>query len=87
MNAPCARAAAMIESACAMSCAASGWLWGSARSARIAGLLTTRACSGCATGTWITSMRNSSLLGSLSGASAEHPASSLAGRTGAPPDT
>src|ERR1700735_439655 len=44
------------------------------------GLDTIFASCGDATGTWITSMRNSAVFGSLSGASPEHPASSSACR-------
>src|SRR5207245_2228723 len=77
VNRPLARASAAALAAAAISSGASPCDSRAARSARIAGLLTTRACSGWARGTWITSMRNSSLFGSLSGVSPEHPASSL----------
>src|SRR2546422_17946 len=85
VNPPLARASAAALAAAAISSGASPCDSRAARSARIAGLLTTCACSGWARGTWITSIRNRSLFGSLSGVRSEHPASSLGERTGAEP--
>ena len=51
------------------------------------GLDTIFASCGAASGTLITSMRNSAVFGSLSGASPEHPASSSGRRTNDVPDT
>ena len=58
-----------------------------ARSLKIRGELTIAACSGWASGTLMTSIRNSAEFGSWSGASLEHPGSSLGERTGAEPET
>ena len=84
---PCARAESATRAAAATSCGVSPCVGGAFSPPRISGLLTTCADSGCARGTRMTSMRNSSLLGSWSGDSPEQPASSLGERTGAVPDT
>jgi hypothetical protein len=55
-------------------------------SEKMRGRLTIFAFCGAASGTWMTSMLNSAVLASLSGASAEQPASSSADRTGLVPD-
>ena len=52
-----------------------------ARSWKMRGELTIAACSGCASGTLMTSMRNSAMFGSSSGAASEQPGSSLGERT------
>jgi hypothetical protein len=57
-----------------------------AASAKIRGAFTMRASCGRASGTWMTSMRNSDVFGSSSGASAEQPGSSSPGRTGLVPE-
>ena len=87
MYPPWVRAESTLRWNAAMSSGASPCDEMAASSLRIAGLVTTRASSGWASGTWMISMRNSSLFGSRSGLSAEHPPSSVGDRTGAVPET
>ena len=86
MNAPRARAASTIFLEAATSSGVSPCRAGAVRSLKMRGELTIAACSGCANGTLITSMRNSTVFGSLSGIPPTQPGSSVGERGGAEPE-